>query len=58
MSRLLQGKVSLIETFSTRVFALTVNLKRQFQVRRLAFDVYGFYRFSYTSPTSSKFTPY
>ena len=52
MSRLLQGKVSLIETFSTRVFALTANLKRQFQVRRLAFDVYGFYRFSYTSPTN------
>ena len=37
MSRLLQGKVSLIETFSTRVFALTVNLKRQFQVWRLTF---------------------
>ena len=41
-----------IETFSIRVFTLTANLKWQLQVRRLAFDVYGFYHFSYTSPTN------
>ena len=45
-----------LETFSTRVFALTVNRKRQFQVRRLPFDVYGFYRFSYTDHL--KWPPY
>ena len=43
----------LSETFSTRVFALTANRKRHFKVRRLAFDVYGFYHFSYTQPQAS-----
>ena len=44
--KLLVLKKEKIETLSTRVFALTANLKRQFQVKRLAFDVYGFHRFS------------
>ena len=49
MVRFLGGSITFdnLETFSTSVFALTANRKRQIQVRRLAFDVYHLYRFSY-----------
>ena len=37
----------MIVPFSTTIFLLMANRKRQFQVRGLAFDVCGLYRFSY-----------